>query len=102
HVVDRHAVDGARARHRRTDADTGDRHPCAFRNRSLEPRLVAAPTFDQPVHAIARAGVRDILDLGTDIDHGVALQYAELEIIEMEQLHPVFLTHCAELPPTPV
>ena len=40
--------------------------------------------FDQPVHEIARAGMRDVLDLGTDIDHGVALQHAELEIIEID------------------
>jgi hypothetical protein len=48
--------------------------------------------FDQSVHAIAGPGVRDVPDLGADIDHGVALQHAEPEIIEMEQLHRVFLT----------
>src|SRR6201991_874365 len=55
--------------------------------RRFEPRLVAAPTLDQPVHQIARAGMRDVVNLGADIDHGVALQHAELEIIEINQLH---------------
>ena len=38
-------------------------------------------------------------DRGADIDHGVALQHAELEIIEIGQLHRAFLTFCAELAP---
>jgi hypothetical protein len=28
--------------------------------------------------------MRDVLDLGANIDHGVALQHAELEIIEID------------------
>jgi hypothetical protein len=56
----------------------------AARDLRLEPRLVAVPMFDQPVHQIARAGMRDVLNLGTDIDYVVALQHAELEIIEIE------------------
>jgi hypothetical protein len=66
------------------DADARHRHPGAARHRRLEPRLVAAPTLDQPVHQIVRSGMRDVLNLGTDIDHVVALQHAELEIIEIE------------------
>ena len=37
-----------------------------------------------------------------DIDHGVALQHAKPEIVEVDQLHPVFLTFCAELKPKSV
>jgi len=62
--------------------DTGT--PAPARRRRLEPRFIAAPTLDQAVHQIARAGMGDVLDLGTDIDHGVALQHAELEIIEID------------------
>jgi hypothetical protein len=43
--------------------------------------------LDQGVHPVARAAMRDIRDLGTDVDHGIALQHAKLEIIEMQQLH---------------
>src|SRR6185295_17169749 len=85
--------DRARARHRRTDANAGYRYPCAARGRRFEPRLVAAPMFDQPVHQIARAGMRDVLHLRTDIDHGVALQHAELEIIEIDKLHRMSPPH---------
>src|ERR1700759_1361013 len=38
-------------------------HPGAPRGGSFEPQLVAAPAFDQPVHQVARAGVRDVLYL---------------------------------------
>jgi hypothetical protein len=53
--------------------------------------------LDQAVHQIARAAMRDVLDGGADIDHGIALQHAQLEIIEINQLHRVFPALCAEL-----
>ena len=70
--------DDYKSRHRRTDAHARQRNCGAARHRRLEPRLVAVPMLDQPVHQIARAGMRDVLDRGTDIDHGVALQHAHL------------------------
>jgi len=40
--------------------------------------------LDQPVHQIARAAMRDVLDRVADIDHGIILQHAELEVIEID------------------
>src|SRR6185437_715260 len=65
-------------------------------------RPVARPMLDQPVHQVARAGMRNILHRGADVDHGIALHHAELEIIEIDQLHPVILTSCAGFSPKSV
>src|SRR3954454_8064180 len=85
HVVDRHAVDGAGSRHRRTDAYARHRYGGTAPDRRLKPRLVAVPTFDQSIHQITRTRMRDVFDVGTYIHNRVADQNAQLEIVKMKQ-----------------
>ncbi len=88
HVVDGHAVDVARLRQRRADADFRDGHARPARDRLLQARAVGIEPLDQAVDQVVRAGVRDLLHLRRHVDHGgVVLENAELEIIEIEQLH---------------
>ena len=56
--------------------------------RLLRACLVFAEALDQAADEVMRAGVRDVAHDVHHVDHGVvALQHAELEIVEEEQLH---------------
>ena len=89
HVVDGHAVDVHRLRQRRTDLHVGKRHALVARRRLLQSRPILGESLDQPVDQIVRAGMRDVLHHGRDVDDGLAFDHAELVVVEVHQLHVV-------------
>src|SRR5262249_38377006 len=72
---------------RRADADAGERNALAARGRLLQARTILGKTLDQAVDQIVRTGVRNRLHQRRHVDHGVALDRAELEVIEIRELH---------------
>jgi hypothetical protein len=96
HVIHRHAVDIVRPGKRRTDPHLAHGHAFASSGRLLERRPVVWKAFDQPVDEVVRPGVRNIAHNLRYVDHLVALEDAEREIIEVQQFHLVLLCCIAE------
>src|SRR5205823_5144703 len=64
------------------------RHAAALRRRLFELRTIAGEALDEAIDQVARAGMRDVLHDGRDIDDAaVALQHPELEVVEIQYLH---------------
>ncbi len=59
--------------------------PWPFAAGVLDLRAIGGKALDQPIHQIARPGMRNVAHYGRDIDHGiVALQHAKLKIVEVQ------------------
>ena len=66
----------------------GERDALALRGGLFELGAIAREAFDQAVDQVAGADMRDVLHDGRDVDDGVvALQHAELEVVEIEDFH---------------
>src|SRR5262249_4862814 len=50
-------------------------------------RAVIGETLDQAVDQVVRTGMRNRLHQRRHVDHAVTLEHAELEIIEIDELH---------------
>jgi hypothetical protein len=93
HVIDRHAVDLARPRQRRTELYGGERH--AVRGgRLLDARPILVEPFDQAGHEVAPVPMRDLGQRGGDVHDAVALHDANVEVVKICKLHecPPFLS----------
>src|SRR5438094_2113229 len=63
----------------------------AARDRRFQASCVVRPPLDQPADQVVRPGVRDVLHRVRHVDHGVALEHSQLEVVEEQQLHGCLL-----------
>ena len=91
HIVHRHAVDVDRLGQRRPEAHALKRNPVAGAGSLLQRAAVVAEAFDQPADQVMRPGVRDVLHESRHVNDGIAVQHAEFEIIEKQNLHLLLL-----------
>src|SRR5581483_2619232 len=90
HVVDRHAHDGRRLRQWRTQAHARNWYALST-GRGVEARAIFAKPRNETGNEVVRTGMRDVSHRGGDIHDAVALHYAELEVVEIGQLHILLL-----------
>src|SRR6185437_4788161 len=57
----------------------------------FEPPAIIGKALDQATYEIVRPGMRDIAHGGGHIDHRIALDHAELVIVEIAELHRCLL-----------
>jgi len=87
HVVHGHAHDIRGPGEGRADAYPTEGRASGLGHRLFEPRAVSAEPGDEATDEVMRSGVGHALHLGGDVEDGIPLEHAQLEIVEEQELH---------------